>query len=384
VKELDFEPAEYRERQSRVRAAMEAHGVDLLLVISPQSLHWLIGFRAKSYQEFQCLLFPLEEASLVMLTRLAEVGELRDLTLADEVVGWGGREPEDPIEALERLLRQKGHGARRIGVEAPDYYLGPHDWDALRGMLGDRLALDATRLIPELKMVKSPAELALMRRAAAIADAAMQTCVETLAEGRTELELAAGVIHTLLARGSDQPASPMNFVTGERTCYGHGAPTERVIRRGDFMHIEFGASYHRYTATLGRQLCLGEPAARMRELYDVVRAACDACIAEMKPGVAAIAPHLAAKKVIADAGLDEHRTHTTGYGLAPGFPPAWIEPIEMFGDCEQPLRAGMVLSVEPPVLVHRERIGARIIDNVLVGDDGPTLMSTFRRDLIVL
>jgi Xaa-Pro dipeptidase len=150
------------------------------------------------------------------------------------------------------------------------------------------------------------------------------------------------------------------------------------------MHIEYGATYRRYCVTIGRQLCLGEPTPRMREIYQVVRNACDACIAEIRSGVPARRPHEAAKRVIADAGMDRYRVHTTGYGIAPGFPPSWGEHIHLFADSTYTLEAGMVVSVEPPIMIHEERLGARIIDNVLVTDSGAEILSGFTRDLILI
>src|SRR5215208_2865937 len=82
------------------------------------------------------------------------------------------------------------------------------------------------------------------------------------------------------------------------------------------------------------------PGGRLNEVYAVVREACDACLAEIRGGVPAVRPHEAAKRVIAEAGLDRHRVHTTGYGIAPGFPPSWGEPIHMFGGSTYVLEAG--------------------------------------------
>ena len=135
----------------------------------------------------------------------------------------------------------------------------------IKALLGDTLVTEATHLIEDLKLVKSPAELGYIRRAAAIADVAMQTAVETIAEGKTELEVAADMHRTLMALGGDAGASPMNFATGERRCYSHGMPSERKIRRGDYMHFEYGAAHKRYCATLGRQLCLGQPTPGMQQ-----------------------------------------------------------------------------------------------------------------------
>lgn len=378
----DFELAEFLDRQARVRSAMAAAGIDLLLVVSPISANYLIGARGKIYQFFRCLFFPLDGPS-VFLTRLPEVPEAIDLSLADEVRAWGGREPEDPVEAFRTILAEKGWANRRIGLEVPNYYLHPLHYEQMKAVLGTSLVMDASRLIEELKFVKSPAEIAYIRKAASIADAGIDTFRTALRIGRTEFEVVADVHRTLMALGSDAPPSPMNFGSGERTGYAHALPSERRLRPGDFVNTEYGASWRRYCSTIGRQFCMGEPTARMREIYAVVRDACDACIAAMRPGVPCSVPHAAAKKVIADAGWDAYRVHTTGYGIAPGFPPAWGESIQMTSDSPYVLEPGMVLSVEPPVYIHEERLGTRIIDNVLITEQGPEILSRAPRGMII-
>ena len=384
---LDFAPEEYAERQARTRAAMAEAGVDVLLVIDPKNLNWLIGFRAKSYQEFQCLVFPLEDEPLTIICRQAEVAELTDLTLADEVRGWSGQEPEDPIDVLADVLRARGDLGRRVGAEVPYYYLSPQDHAKIVALLGDALVLDATSLVEPLKLVKSPAELQLIRRAAGIGDRAMHAAVRAIREGASEFDVVAALYHSLLSNGSDLPASPVNFMSGERSCYGHGAATERRLRRGDLMHLEYGAAYHRYTATIGRNLVLGEPSARQQELHDINRAACDALVAATRPGISSELPHLAAKQVIADAGLDRGRVHTSGYGIAPGFPPSYGESIHFHSGypyVPAQLEAGMVLSIEPPIFLHEERLGVRLLDDLLVTETGAEILSSYPRDLLVV
>ena len=102
----------------------------------------------------------------------------------------------------------------------------------------------------------------------------------------------------------------------------------------------------------------------------MVRRASDATIAAMRDGVPATVPHEAAKAVFVEAGLDHYRQHTSGYGMAAGFPPSWGEPVNMFGGNTYTLRTGMVVSVEPNLFIHEERIGVRLIDNVLITAEG--------------
>lgn len=379
----DFTAEEFHARRARVREAMGKAGLDWLVLFHPVSIHWLTGSDAKSYQGFQCLLLPGTREFAGILTREGERNEFSEDALVDEVWTWGGGEPEDPVAAFERVAQSLGLRNARVGMEVPSYYLHPHHYLRVREWLGAALVAEPTNLVHDLKLVKSPAELAYIREAGRIADRAMAVFATSLKEGRTELEVAAETYRALLAAGSGFPASTLNLVAGERSGFSHGAPTQRRLRRGDFGNVEYGAAFRRYTVTIGRQFCLGEPTPRMRELYDVVRRAADACMREIRAGVPAVVPHEAAKRVIADAGMDRYRIHTTGYGIAPGFPPSWGEPVHMFGGSTYTLEAGMVLSVEPPVFIGAEKLGARLIDNVLVTAEGAELISAYDRGLIV-
>ena len=380
----DFPQEEFEDRRARVRRAIANAGLDWLLVFHPVSMHWLTGSETKSYQAFQCLPISARPGPLIICTRESERNEWEEDTLVDEVVGWGGSEPEDPIEVFERLAARLGLRKARVGMEVPAYYLHPHHYVRIKSMLGDALVSEPSTLVHDLKLVKSSSEIALIREASRISDLAMDACIASTAEGRTELEIAGAIYHALMTAGSGLPASTINLVSGERLHFSHGAPSLRRLRQGDCANVEYGAAYKRYTVTMGRQFSLGKPSARVQEIYRIVREAGDAMIAAIRAGVPAIVPHEAAKRVIAEAGYDRNRIHTSGYGIAPGVPPAWGEPLNMFGGSTYTLQAGMVVSIEPPIFIKEERIGARIIDNVLVTETGAERLSRWSRDLVVV
>jgi Xaa-Pro dipeptidase len=384
MSKLDFPPEEFDDRLARTRAAIAGAGLDWLVVFHPVSIHWLTGSDAKGYQAFQCLLVPADDKPTVMLTRLSEQAEVLDDAVCGELVTWGGPEPEDPLAAFEALVRRLGLGKVRVGMEVPGFYLHPHHYLRVRTILGDALVAEPSNLIHDLKLRKSPREIALVRRAAEIADLTVDALAAGLRPGRSELDVTADIYHALLANGGGQPVTPVNFVSGPRASFSHGAPTERKLAAGDFGNAEYCVPYRRYSVSIGRQFAIGQPTARMRELYDVVREASDAAIAEIRAGVAATVPHEAAKRVIARAGLDHARVHTSGYGVAPGFPPASGEPVHLFGGSTYRLEAGMVLSVCPPVFITEERLGARLVDNVLVTETGAERLCKSSRDLIVV
>jgi len=383
MSKYDFELNEFKARQKRVRAAMGAEGIDLLLVISPVNINYLIGVGSKMFQELHVLFFTLEEGPLTFLARATEVNEAVMFGLAEDVRGWG-REPEDVMDVIKAIMEEKGYLNRRIGLEVPQYYLHPHDYIKFREILKDALVKEPSTLIQNVKVVKSPAELAYMRKASDMADAGMQAAVDTIAEGKAGTDVAAQIFQTIMDLGSDAPSSPMNFAFGDLSCCPHWSPSADKLKNGDFMHLQFGPSYKRYSATIGRQLCLGQPTPRMKEIYQVAREATDAAIAEIKAGVSGLNSHAAAKKVITDAGMEQYRLHLTGYVVGPAYPPSFVDAVVMNTGVDYILQAGMVVTVEPPVFIMEERLGVRLIENVLVTETGGEVLSNFTRDLIVL
>lgn len=380
----DFPAEEFRERRALLREAMGRRGLDWLLALHPASLHWLTGAEAKGYQAFQCLLIGGESERVVAFTRRSERNEWQDDALVDEIHAWRDAEGEDPIEAFAALAAELQLRKARIGMEVPAFYLHPHHYLRLKAMLGEALVAEPTALIHDLRLVKSPREIAFIREASRIADLSIGAFRDALAIGRSELEIAADIYRALLSAGAGLPASPLNLVSGPRAGFSHGAPTERRLQPGDFGSVEYGVPYRRHTVSVGRQFSMGPPSRRNQELFDSVRRAADACIAAIRDGVAATVPHEAARRVIAEAGLNPHRIHTSGYGIAPAFPPISGEMIHMLGGGNYVLKAGMVLSVCPPVFIAEEQVGARLVDTVLVTETGAEMLTQSARDLIII
>jgi Xaa-Pro aminopeptidase len=380
----DFTKEEFADRLARTREAIGTAGLDWLLVIHPVSMRWLIGQDNKSYTAFQCLPVSAKGGRLEIFTRDMERNEFEADSMADAVRSYNGREPEDPMEAFAKLADELGLKSGRVGMEVPAYYLHPHHYVKLKDMLGSALVAEPNGLINNLKVAKSAQELDYHRQSAAIAGEAWKALLSAAREGASELELSGAAYQKILSSGSFLPASTMNLVSGARSCFALGGPTERKMQRGDTGLVELGGAYKRYTSTLGRQWSIGKPSARLQELHKIVREASDAAMAKMKAGAAAIEAHEALKGVIARAGLDHCRQHTSGYGMAPGFPPSWGEATNMFGGSKDVLQANMVMTIEPGVFIKEEGLGARLIDNCIIKDNGIELLSTTPRDIAVV
>src|ERR1700743_1842 len=111
-----FEKSEFEARQAKVRKAMATQDLDLMMIISPVNINYLIGAAAKAYQVFQCLLFPRDVGPLTLVLRMSDVAEVKDHSLATDVRGWNGFKSEDPITILKSVLGGKGLRKRGAGA----------------------------------------------------------------------------------------------------------------------------------------------------------------------------------------------------------------------------------------------------------------------------
>ncbi len=289
------------------------------------------------------------------------------------------------MQALRRWPKSSELRTARVGMEVPSYYLHPHHYLKLRDLLGPALVAEPNHLINDLKVAKSPRELDYHRRSARIAaDAWSRALVRRPKRGDR-----AGIV------GCRLPEDP---VLGQFPAGKHDEPDDRRAQRicgwagrpsGACSTATPGWSNSAalIDATPRRSAANGRSAsqsARLLELRRIVCDASDAAAAEMKGRAPAIKAHEALKGVIARAGLDHHRQHTSGYGMAPGFPPSWGEPTNMFGGSRDVLQANMVMTVEPGLFSKDEGLGVRLIDNFIVTETGVERLSTTSRDIAVV
>ncbi|TVR06244.1 MAG: aminopeptidase P family protein [Salinarimonadaceae bacterium] len=378
----DFSPEEFAGRRRRVFDALGEAGLDAFLAFHPTTIHWLTGAEAKSYQAFQCLIVDRLSQRLHMFTREAERAEFAADALIDDLSCWGSANAGDPVAAFLALMSRLAlDDGRPVGMEIPAYYLHPEHHLVIVSALPD--AREAAGIVRDLRLVKSEREIAYLREAARIADLSIDALVGELAIGRRENEIAAEIYRVIIAEGGDAPTVPLNLVSGPRAAFSHGAPTHRRLERGDVGNAEYCVPFKRHTVSIGRQFVLGEPSSRLLECFAAVREAAAAMRAAIRDGAPACAPHDAAVAVLEKAGLAAHRVHTTGYAVATSFPPATGDGLQMSAGSRQILKAGMLLSLCPNVFIEEERLGVRVVDNVLVTPDGAQALSRRPNDLIV-
>ncbi len=232
-------------------------------------------------------------------------------------------------------------------------------------------------LLSSLRVKKDAAEISAMRQAVSIAQVALKQTLALFKIGMTEKAIASELMIQLFRAGSGEELPFMPIVaSGPNSANPHAAPTERKVQAGEFLLIDYGASYEGYFSDLTRTFAVGEISPELKQIYAAVKGANEAGRKAGTPGIQAGKIDQAARKVITDTGYGPQFFHRTGHGLGME---SHEEPY-IFGENQLLLEEGMVYTVEPGI--YLEGIGGvRIEDNMVITEKGSESLSDFSREL---
>jgi Xaa-Pro dipeptidase len=381
---LPFSRAEYDERLRRTREAMRRAGLDALLVFHQEHMFYLAGYDQIGYWVYQVLVVPAAPAPMTAIVRKVDELLVRQGGIVDDVRVWLDDATRNPAEQTADVLREHGLlEGRRLGIERKSHALLPHYYDLLRDALREAELVDASDLVTDLRIVKSPAEIAYMRRAGEVMDAGVRAAFDLLRPGVRECDVHAAVAHAMYAAGGEHPSVAPPMGTGPRTLtQTHGAATTRTIAAGDPFLLEVGGCVRRYHAVCMRTASLGPPGAEMRAMYDAIREATDAGFAAIKPGVPTAELARRVHDTMATRGYSRRGQHV-GYGIGLGYPPTWIDSLRIKETDTHVLQPGMTFLLHSGLIAPDRSFYVALGDPVLVTERGAERLTALERDLPV-
>jgi Xaa-Pro dipeptidase len=273
---LHFDGSEYERRRERLRHAMEAQGLDALLMFAQESMYWLTGYDTFGFCFFQCLVFK-RDGEMVLLTRSADLRQARHTSNILNIVVWTDRDKANPAVDLRNLLNDLDLLGARIGVE--------YDTHGLTAFNGRRLdeqlqtfgeISDASQLVPRLRMVKSEAEIAKVRKAAELTDDALDAALPAIQAGASEAEILAALQGAVFLGGGDYPGNEFIIGSGEDALLCRYKSGRRKLSKNDQLTLEWAGVFHRYHAPMMRTILVGKATKRHQELYAAARQALEA------------------------------------------------------------------------------------------------------------
>ena len=380
-----FKASEYAGRLAACRRALAARGLDALLVFAQESQYYLFGYDGGGYVFFQCTVLTTDAGPSTLLCRRPDVAQARDTSTIEEIRVWLNAEEADPAAQLRDILVEKGLTGARVGVEMDSYGLTGANWEAVRARVGAIAHLeDASDLVRRLRLVKSPAELAHIRAAGRLADAAVTAVTATAAPGVLDAELAAASLRAMLAGGGDVPPAGPLVNSGRRAIYGRGIGGPRQLDAEDQVMVELAASYRRYTCCIERPILIGRPSPAQHAMFAVVKEAMAAMLAAFVPGGPLGAVDTAHRQVLDAAGYGPHRYAACGYSLGATFRPSWMDvPPMIYAGNPLILEPGMVFFPHAMLGDSDSGLAFGLGDSVVVTETGFESLSQLPLDWIL-
>ena len=354
------------ERQAALRAAAEADGLDGLLVTHLPNIRYLTGFTGSA-----ALL--LVRADTVIL-----ISDFRYASQAPSEVGAAAQVEIDQRSVWERLGRViNARSMASLGIES--HSLTVRDAERVSSLTRGRV-VPVAELVERLRVVKAPEEVAAIRAAAGLAQAALAEVLPGIRPGQTEREIGAALESALRRRGSEWHPFPTIVASGPRSALPHARTSDRMVGVGELLLLDFGAQVDGYCADLTRTFVVGAQADdRQRTVHELVQTAQRRAIEHLRPGMPAREGDALARDVIAARGFGEAFGHSLGHGLglevheAPRLAPT----------SDTPLPPNAVVTVEPGIYFPGWG-GVRLEDDVFLGSERTECLSDGRTELLEL
>jgi Xaa-Pro dipeptidase len=366
----------YTSRLKKLGSLLLSSSLDALALNPSPSLVYLTGLHFHLMERPTLAFFTADSAPVLVLPEL-EMLKVRKLPFEVKAFPYG----ENPAEWDKIFLeagRSLGLAGKHIGVEP--LHMRILEYCKVKTISSTIECPDATQLVGSLRVCKDADEVSAMRNAVKVAQEALEATIPSIKVGVTEKEIAAELVVQLLRHGSqsEMPFAPI-VSSGPNSANPHASPSDRQLRPGDLLVVDWGAAVNGYISDLTRTFAVGKLDEEYRKIHQIVLEANAAGRTAAQPGVSCANVDIAARTVIEKAGYGQYFTHRTGHGIG-------LEPHEdpyMRGDNMQLLEPGMAFTVEPGIYLPG-RNGVRIEDNVVITEDGTECLSDMPRELRVV
>jgi Xaa-Pro aminopeptidase len=352
------------EKLEKLRSSFSANGIDGMLITSTYNRRYMTNFTGSA----GVVLITADKAQFITDFRYVEQASKQ--CQGFEIVKHNGTISE------EVAIQAKKLGIQKLGFE--EDHLTFSTYREYEKEVESEL-VPVSGLIEKLRLIKTDAEIKILKVAADIADAAYKHILDFIRPGKTELEVSNELEFFMRKAGATSSSFDIIVASGYRSALPHGVASDKVIETGDFVTLDYGAYYNGYVSDITRTVAVGEPDAKMKEIYDIVLEAQLKGMAGIKPGMTGREADALTRDYISEKGYGEYFGHSTGHGIG-------LEIHEGPGlsfRSDTVLEPGMVVTVEPGIYIPGLG-GVRIEDDTIITKDHNEALTHSTKELIIL
>jgi len=380
---IHFSKEEFSERKPKVIKELKKQNLNGLLMFRQESMYWLTGYDTFGYVYFQCLILTTK-GELVLLTRVPDLRQAQNTSIIEDIRIWVDKDNANPANELKNILSELNLEKSNLGVEYEAYGLTGRNAIRLNNSLNNFVKLhDKSELVSSLRIIKSPAEIVYVKKAAELADNALEIVWKYAHAGQEESKILAEMQATIFRGGGDYPANEFIIGSGKNALLCRYQSEKRKLDEIDQLSLEWAGTYKHYHSAMFRTIPIGKVNDKQKNMYKACLEALKACENKLKPGNKVGEVFDVHANVFDRLGYKKSRMNACGYSLGTTFAPNWMDWPMLYTGNPVILSPGMVFFMHMILMDSDNQLAMNLGETYLVTNSGNERLGKKKLDLVV-
>ena len=381
---LHFSTEEFSKRKQEVLKNMKEQNLDALLMFRQESMYWLTGYDTFGYVFFQTLVLD-QNGNEILLTRAPDLRQAQNTSNIEDIRIWVDKDGINPTEDLKLILNELELKGKNIGVEYEAYGLTGRNTIRLNKSLENFCKVeDQSELITKLRVIKSDEELVYVKKAAELADRALDEAWKYTKAGASEAKILAEMQRAVLEGGGDYPANEYIIGSGDNALLCRYQAEKRNLSDTDQLSLEWAGTYKHYHSAMFRTIPVGIPDTKHKKMHEACVEALSNCVNTLVPGKTAGDVFDTHAKTFDDLGFNKARMNACGYSLGSTFAPNWMDWPMLYTGNPYKIVPGNVFFMHMILMDSDSNLAMNLGETYLVTENGNERLGKQKLDLVIL
>ena len=381
---LHFSKEEFKSRKSNILNSMKEQNIDALLMFRQESMYWLTGYDTFGYVFFQTLVLD-QKGNIILLTRAPDLRQAQNTSIINDIRIWVDKDGSNPTDDLKIILDELNLKGKKIGIEYEAYGLTGRNAIKLNQSLEDYCSIeDKSELITKLRVVKSDEEITYVRKAANLADLALEEVWKYAKSGASEAKILAEMNRVIFEGGGDYPANEFIIGSGKNALLCRYQAEKQILNKEDQLTIEWAGTYRHYHSAMFRTIPIGKANQKHFKMHEACVEALTNCENKLKPGNKIGEVFDIHAKTFDDHGFKNARMNACGYSLGATFSPNWMDWPMLYTGNPYVIQSGNVFFMHMILMDSESNLAMNLGETYLVTKNGNERLGRQKLDLVVL
>ena len=381
---LHFSKKEFSLRKESVLNSMKEKNLDALLMFRQESMYWLTGYDTFGYVFFQTLVLD-KEGNIVLLTRAPDLRQAQNTSNIEDIRIWIDQDGANPADDLKKILNELSLKNKNIGIEYEAYGMTGRNALKLNKSLENYCQFeDQSELISKLRVIKSSEELVYVRKAAKLADLALDEAWKHSKAGANEAKILAEMQRAVLEGGGDYPANEYIIGSGPNALLCRYQAEKRNLSNIDQLSLEWAGTFKHYHSAMFRTIPIGKPNSKHIKMHEACMEALKNCEKTLLPGKTVGEVFDIHAQTFDNLGFRKARMNACGYSLGSTFAPNWMDWPMLYTGNPYIIKPGNVFFMHMILMDSDNQLAMNLGETYIVNDKGNERLGKQKLDLVVL